>query len=160
MNPLIVFSAIVFAPVILALLLRVNSVLLFVAVSAGMLLQQSIGAMAVLVVSGFLPAIQDVVVDIALIALPVVTMLWLLRGSAKRSAVAMQLVPLVLVGFVLGYSLLAVMPGDFAIALYETPIGTTIDQAKDLLMGLAAVVHIVVAWLLYRHKHTEKHGKH
>lgn len=160
MNPLILFSALVLTPLLLAFGFGVNSVLLFVAVSAGILLQQSVGEMAVLVVSGFVPSIQDVVVNIVLLALPIGIVAWLLRGSAKRSTVAMQIIPLLLVGFVFAYSLLAVLSSDLAIALYETPIGTTIDQAKDLLMGLAAVVHVILVWFLYRHKPHEKHSKH
>lgn len=159
MNSLVLFYVAAALPALLALVLGINTVLLFVAVASGVLLEQVFYDDAVLVVSGFMSTNPELVTRISLYVLPVLAVLLLLRKSSKPSKLLAQIVPIVLTSLMFAILLLGRIGGDFATAVYATPVGDTVRHFGDIIVTLAIVLNILTAWQLYRHKHEEKHGK-
>ena len=159
MEPFIIFCVMAVLPAVLAFALGVNSVLLFLSVAVGLLLQQSLADSAVLVVSGFISNSPDMVTNVGLLVLPVALTLLLLRKSSNPKTLVLQIAPLFLTGVTFAYLVMAQLGPDFQSQVYASQFGPSIQQANDVVVGLAAVLNLLLAWGLNRQKHDSKHSK-
>lgn len=160
MTPLLIITAIAAAPVLLAIFLGVNSVLLFLSVAVGIILQSTLTDSAGLALAAFTQQTTNTPASIGLIVAPVLLTLIFLRRSAKAGAVVLQLIPLVLTGAMFGYVMLGVIGDPLRSQVYDSQFGVTIKQASDVVIATAAGVNLLLAWRLYRVKLDAKHGKH
>lgn len=158
MIPLIVFGAIVGAPVLLALIMRVNAVYLFMSVCAGYLLQLSLSGSVDLLVATFLRDSNSLVIArAALFALPIVLSLFFLRKTMRKSFI-FQIIPMIFSGLMFGLLLLPLLTDSFSQSVYDAQYGSSIRQSGDLVTALAVASNMILAYMLF--KHTGKHKKH
>lgn len=160
MTPFLIISAVALLPVLLAIVLGVNSVLLFLSVAVGILLEMTLVDSTNLVLSGFIKDSSSITASLILLAAPVVFTLLFLRKSSKPAAVIMQVPPLLLTGALFGYMVLARMSSEFQEQVYGGQFGPSIQQASDIVIAAAALINLLLAWQLYRHKGEGKHAKH
>lgn len=158
MIPLIVFGAIIGAPVLLALVMRVNAVFIFMSIAAGYLLQLSLSDSVDLLVATFIPGSNSLVIARAvLFGLPVLLTLILLRKTVGRSLI-FQLIPLLLSGMMLGVLLLPLLTPGFSQSVYNAQYGSNIRQSGDLVTAIAVASNITLAFMLF--KGVGGHKKH
>lgn len=158
MIPLIVIGAIVFLPVLLALILRVNAVFVFLSIAAGYFLQYALSDDVDLVIATIVQGSNAIVAaQLILLCAPVFVTLLLLRRTQGKSLV-FQLVPLVFSGMLLAALALPLLPTDMAQQVYDTAYGNGIKQSQDLVIAAAAVSNLSLAYVVFKHK--DRHGKH
>lgn len=158
MIPLIVFGAIIAAPVLLALIFRVQAAYVFMSICAGYFLQFALSDDVDLAFATVIQGSDSVVVArLVLLALPLVLTLFLLRKTIGRSAI-FQIIPLVFSGMFLAVLVLPLAPPGFADSVYNAQFGGNIKRSQDLVMTAAVVSNIVLTWMLFKHKNP--HGKH
>jgi hypothetical protein len=158
MLPLILFGAIIGAPVLLALLFRVNAVFVFMSICAGYLLQMSMGASVDLTVAMFVKGSNTLVIArLILLGLPIVLTIFFLRKTIGRSLV-FQIVPLVFSGMLLGALVLPLLPNSFTQNVYSSQYGSSIRSSSDLVTATAVASNIILAFMLF--KSNSGHKKH
>jgi hypothetical protein len=160
MMPLVLIGAIAGLPILLGLFLRVNAALLFLSVAAGALLQRAMGDSTELAMATFLrDAPVSYIADIGLLVLPVVLTILFLRKSAKKSQVLLQLLPLVTVGLAFAALLLPLLPPHTQSEIYGLSFGSVVKQSQDLIIAVAVVLNLLLAFRVFRHEESPK-GKH
>jgi hypothetical protein len=160
MVPSVVIAAVATVPVLWSLFTRVNSVLLFLSVATGSLLQHSLGPSVSLAIATFYKdGPTDLIANIGLVCLPVLITMFLLRKSMKGTGVVLQIVPLMATGAALAALLLPLLPDAFREGVYDNPGGNVIRQSLDLVVAVAAGLNLLLAFSIYRHREG-KHGKH
>ena len=158
MVPLIIFGAIMAVPVLLALLFRVNAVFLFLSICVGYLLQFSLSNSVDLVMATLVHGSNSIIAArFILLGLPVLLTLFFLRRSRGKSLI-FQFVPLLFSGMLLGALVLPLLPPAFAQSIYDGEFGGSIRQSSDLIIALAAVLNLVLAFMLFKAK--GDHKKH
>jgi hypothetical protein len=158
MLPLILFGTIIGAPVLLALLFRVNAVFVFMSICAGYLLQMSMGASVDLTVAMFVKGSNTLVIArLILLALPIVLTMFFLRKTIGRSLV-FQIVPLIFSGMLLGALVLPLLPDTFTQNVYSSQYGSSIRSSSDLVTAVAVATNIILAFMLF--KNNSGHKKH
>ena len=155
MVPLILFGAIVGAPIVLALIFRVNAIFVFMGVCAGYLLQMSLSDSLDLLAATFIKGSSSLVIDRAfLFALPIALVVILLRKTAGRSFV-FQLIPLIFSGAMFGVLLLPLLTPGFSQSVYSTQYGGSIRSSGDLITAIAVASNMVLTITLFK-----QHGGH
>src|SRR3954464_13344246 len=102
MTSLFILAGIAGATILLALFLRVNSIVLFTSVAVGDLLMRYMGENATLVVaSAYRGNNGDVFAKLGLLLIPVVLTLLFSRHSVSRAKTILHLVPIIATGIVL-----------------------------------------------------------
>jgi hypothetical protein len=158
MFPLIVFGAIVAAPVLLALIMRVNAVFIFLSICAGYLLQMALSDSVDLLVATFLRGSNSLVIArVALFVLPILLTLFLLRKTMGRSLI-FQITPLIFSGMMLGVLLLPLLTPGFSQSVYNSQYGGSIRSSSDLITAIAVASNMILAYMLF--KGQPKHKKH
>ncbi len=158
MIPLIVFGAIIVAPILLALIFRVHAVYVFMSICAGYFLQFALGDDVDLAFATVIRGSDSIVIArLVLLALPLVLTLFLLRKTIGRSAI-FQIVPLIFSGMFLAVLVLPLAPPGFADSIYDAQFGGNIKRSQDLVMAAAVISNIVLSWMLFKHKGPR--GKH
>jgi hypothetical protein len=161
MMPLVLFCAIVGLPIILGLLLRINSALLFLALASGALLQQALGDSTELALATVVKdAPVSVIADIGLLVLPLVLTLLFLRKSARKSQVLLQVLPLVAVGAAFAALLVPLFPSAMQSQIYGLSFGSVIRQSQDLVIAIAVGLNLLFAFKAFKYHEDSKHGKH
>ena len=161
MTPLILPAAVIGATLVLAIVMRVHVVYLFFAVTVGALLVDMWGDDAASALSGFIKGnSSDLVAKLVLLCLPALLTMWFLRKSTKRTALPMQIVPLVATAVSLAILVVNQLSRAQQASIYNTTVGSVIKPATDVIVAGTAVVVLVVAWLSFRHKEVHGHGKH
>lgn len=160
--PLVLIGVIIGLPVLLALFLRINAVLLFLAMASGALLQRFIGDSTELALAA---VVKDAPVEyisaIGLLVLPVVLTIVFLRKSAKKSQVLVQLVPLLIAGIAYGALMTPVLPSQMQLQIYQIPtFGPIFRQSQDLIVTVAVSINLLLAFHIFRYKEDPKHSKH
>lgn len=158
MIPLIIFAIIVGAPVLLALLFRVNAVYMFMSVAAGYLLQMSLSDSVDLLVATFIPRSNSLVIArVALFVVPILLTLFLLRKTIGRSLI-FQIIPLIFSGMTLGVLLLPLLTPGFSQSVYDSQYGGSIRSSSDLVTAIAVASNMILAYMLFKSR--ANHKKH
>lgn len=162
MIPLIIIGLIVVLPIILALMRRVSSVLLFASLMAGALLLKFLGDDIGLAANAFIKGAQGpMYVQLAILLLPVVLTLLLLKHSVPTSKIALHFVPLLLTGLSIGVLALPMLPSDLQKEIFLTQPGNFLRLAQDDIVGAAVIFNLLLMWLSFRKEHHGgHHGKH
>lgn len=162
MTAQLVAIVIVAVPVLLTVLLRVNAVIVFFSVACGILLQRSLGESAQLALGALVqrwPTAQ--IAHVGLLWLPLAITLIISRRTARHGAVIVQLLPVVMAGLVGMIFTVPPLPDNVQSAIYGGRLGAQLARSQDVIIALAVVLNLLVAWRVYRH-HDEhkKHSKH
>lgn len=158
MIPLIVIGAIALVPVLLALIFRVNALFLFTSIGIGYFLQFALSDDVDLALATIIRGSNSMIIArFALLALPIILTLILLRKTAGKSLL-LQLSPLLLSGCLLAVITLPLLPPGMEQAIYDSPYGGNIKGAQDLILAAAAVSNLLLMWALF--KHGQEKGKH
>lgn len=158
MMPLIVISAIVALPVLLALIFRVNAVFVFLSVCVGYFLQFALSDDVDLVLATIIQGSNSMVAArLTLLGLPVLVTLFVLRKTRGKSFI-FQLIPLILSGLFLATLALPLLPTTLEQDIYNAQFGNGIRQSQDLVIAAAAVSNLTLLYMLFRSKQT--HGRH
>lgn len=149
-------------PILLALVLRINTALVFFSLASGVLLQKALGESATLALGGFIKNGQvEQIAGLTLLWLPLFATFVMARRSMRSSGFILQLLPLILAslaGTVFAFTLLSQDARD---SLYQGFIGSQLYRAQDVIVAAAVILNLMVAWRLGRqHGGHDKHGKH
>lgn len=156
MLPLIVFGSIVGAPVLLALVMRVNAVFIFLSVGAGYLLQMSLSDSIDLLVATFIRGSNSLVIArVGLFVLPILLTLILLRKTMGRSFV-FQIIPLIFSGMMLAVLLLPLLTPGFSQTVYSSQYGGSIRSSSDLVTAVAVASNMILAYMLFKSHSSRK----
>jgi len=162
MSPILITSLAVGITLFLALILRVNSILLFLSVVIGDLLSRHLGEDAAWILANFTkdPNINNYT-NIGLLLLPVILSLILLKKTVLGSRLFLQFVPLLLVCATLGSLIISYLPTSLSAEYYSSSIGKIAKQSSDVLIAATAVLVMLMAWFTFRESsHRTKKGKH
>lgn len=158
MIPLMIIGAIALVPVLLALVFRVNALFLFMSISAGYFLQFALSDDVDLALATIVRGSNSMIIArFVLLALPIVLTLLLLRKTAGKG-VLLQIAPLILSGLLLAVITLPLLPPGTEQAIYDSPYGSNIKGAQDLVLAAAAVSNLLLMWALFKHGHEK--GRH
>lgn len=162
MNPIIITVVAAGIPLVLALVLRVNAILLFLSVAIGGLLARHLGEDAAWILANFIkdPNITNYT-NIGLLLLPVLLTLILLKKTVIGSRVFLQFLPLLLVNAMLGSIIISYLPTAVSDTYYASSIGKIVKQSTDVLIAATAVIAMLMAWFTFREPpHRSKKSKH
>lgn len=160
MKSQLILLAFALVPLLLAFVFRVNSVMLFLSLACGSLLQKTLGestslALWSIVKNGPIDEISNLI----LLGLPVLMTLVISRKTMRHSGVFLQLVPLIATCAAAAMLALPLLSPGIIGALYAGPFGKELKQSQDVVIALAAVLNLMLAWRVYRYHDHSKHGK-
>lgn len=156
--PLIILGAVVGLPILLALALRVNAIMVFMSVAAGAMLQRALGDSLSLTLSMIMrDGPTEMVADLTLLSLPVVLTLIILRKTMSPAGVLLQIVPLIATGAAFGALTIPLLPIDLQSQIYDVEFGAIIKQSQDVAIGAAVVCNMLLAWRMLRRHDDPKH---
>lgn len=145
-----ILVAVALAVLLLSLMFRVNAVYVFLGMAAGVVLQAHLSesfGLAIDAVAKDLPVI--LIADVFLLAAPIIAMLFLMRKTMRHHMVVVQIVPLVAVSLAVPLVALPVLPEAFQLAVAQDELGAVYVQAADVVISIAAVLSLVLAWRTY-----------
>jgi hypothetical protein len=161
MVPLIILSAVIGLPILLALILRVNAIMLFMSVAAGAMLQRALGDSLSLTLS---MAIRDaptaMIANITLLSLPVLLTIIILRKTMSPAGALLQIIPLIATGAAFGALMVPLLPIELQNQVYQVEYGAVVKQSQDVAVGAAVVFNMLLAWRMLRRHEDSKHGHH
>jgi len=168
MTPEIILGAIVLAPVLLLMLLRVNATLVFLSLCLGNVLVQFVAPDAnsfMTLFSAHVPHGADTgnnFMKIVLLLLPVVlTLVFMIRTVRGKGKLALNAFPSAGVGLLGALLVVPLLPASMSDSILSSSLWLQVQRAQDLIVGGSALVCLLVLWL-QRPKagHDDKHGKH
>lgn len=156
MSPLILLTLIVSTPLVLAVLLRVKPLYLFVSIVTGYFWMTFLGETAELTFGSMVHiSNSDSVVRAALLSIPLLITLIIMRKGLSTSALPFQFILIVANCLMYAAFLLPVLTDGTRGAIYQTQIGDIFRQSTDVLIAGVAGLHCVVMWVL-----KPRHRKH
>lgn len=159
MNPIILLGLLVGIPLLLLTVLRVKPLYIFVSIITGSLWVQYLGEPADLTLRSIVHvAHPDAVARIALLLIPLLITLLLMRKSLPASALPFQFFLLVANSLLLAVLVINLLPSGVQNTLYTTNSGNIMRQASDVLIAGVAGLHVLVMWIM-RPKHHDGHKK-
>lgn len=158
----LIVLAIGLVPCVLAIMLRVNAILLFVSVVGGNLLAWSFASDAAIVLQGAVGGGDSVMVArLILQFIPVVMMLLLARKTAGKNKAILHVIPTIFVCALLLVYSLEMVPASLATDFRNTSTGQQFTQARNIIIGAAVVSQLLLIWSTHRPERShKKHGKH
>lgn len=173
MTPEVTLGALVVAPVILLLLLRVNATLVFLSLCLGDVLTQFVAGDANDLV-GLLSASNAQVhisssnntLKIILLLLPVVlTTVFMIRTVRGKVRLMLNVLPAAGVGLLGALLIVPLLPPGLAHNIIGSTLWDQVHRAQDLIVGATALVCLLVLWLQrpktgHSEEKGKKHGKH
>lgn len=160
MPPLILLGLITGIPLLLFIVLRVKPLYIFVSIVTGYFLTTMLGDAAKLTVGSLVrSSSSDTMVQIALLLLPLIITLFLMRKTLSAAALPFQLILLIANALMLTEFILPLLPAGTQQAIYATQFGSILKQAHDVLIAGVAALHVLVMWIM-RPRHHGEHGHH
>lgn len=159
MTPLIILSAILGLPMILALLFRVRPMYLFIAIVTGYFWAQFLGDSAEVMISSFVHVPSPhMAVRLLLLLLPVILTMLLTRKSLTSAALPIQFLLLIADSVLLATFIVPILSAGLQSTIYSTPIGGAFRQSHDIIVSAVSGI-FVLAMILMRPKPHSKHRK-
>lgn len=156
----ILLIAIVGAPILLGVLLRVNASHLFFSVMAGELLARYFGDEAESALHAMTN--NDAIVEYAhllILSLPVILTAIVLKNSISRARALVNVFPLVVTGLVYAAFAVPLLPAAIQTQIQSTPIGEDFANSSSAIIGFIVLFQLVVLWLLNRGEGSGKKRK-
>ena len=169
MTPLVTLAAIVLAPVIVLMVLRVNAVLVFLSLCLGDVLVQFIAgdtnSLLSFIASSNAQTINSAsgstLSKLILLLLPVVlTTLFMLRSVHGMPRLLLNTLPALGVGLLGALLLVPLLPGGLQHNIMTSALWDQVHRAQDLIVGTSALICLLVLWQQRAKHQLDKHGKH
>lgn len=161
MLPLIILGVLALLPIVAGLVLRVNVTYLFSALLSGSVLLKFLGDDIALATNAFIRGAEGpLYVQLAILLLPVVLTIVLLKGTVSAAKLPIHFIPLLGVGLSTAVLALPLLPSALQASVFATEPGNLLRIAQDDIIGLTILLNLFVMWLGLRKKHDEHHGKH
>jgi hypothetical protein len=161
MSPDLIFAAMVAAPVIILMLLRVNAALVFLSACLGAVLLQFVGGDTLDFFAMFLPKVGPDFIKIGLILLPVALTTLFMIKTVKGGGLAFNLLPALGTGLLLVLLLVPLMSPGLSHAITGSSTWLQIQKLQALMVGASALLCLFFLWTQRpKHHHEDKHGKH
>ena len=160
MPPLILLAVIVGVPILLGVLLRVSSVLLFFSIMCGELLVRYIAGDVLFSLETFTHGrYLAVAVNFALLSLPVALTVYFLKKTMPSSMFLLHILPIIGAGVVFAIFALPLLTPSLQNQIYGTSIGSIFRQSQDIAVTVAVLLNMLLAWRMYRNRphHDKKH---
>lgn len=152
-----VIAGLLLAPLLLAWLLRSNPSLLFLSLCAGVVLQTFASREATeLAAETNLVFLTSDLVNIALITLPMVLGLLLLRGTLDRSKLVMHILPAVCAGVLLMLATANYLPPSVRLELLSSQLWSELQKYSAAIIGLGVLASMLPLWLKQPRPHRDK----
>lgn len=169
MNPLFILAAILVAPILVMMVLRINAALVFLSLCLGNVLVQFIGPDASTILSstsahapavaGTLSANQSYI-NIFLLLLPVaLTMLIMIRSIKGSAKLAFNLLPAIGVGLLGALLAVPLLSSGMTNAITNLPLWHQLSNLQSLILGVSTLLCLVFLWF-QRPKHHKEEAKH
>jgi hypothetical protein len=169
MTPLITLALIIFAPVLILMLLRINAVLVFLSICLGDVLVQFVAPDTKSMIKLFGGSSSHTVVmltnniDVVLLLLPVVlTAVFMIRTVHGSARLLLNLLPALGAGLLATLLVVPLLPPGLHHNIVDSSLWTDVARAQNLIVGSSSLICLLVLWMQRpKHGHAEsKHGKH
>lgn len=165
MTPELTLSAIVLAPVIFLLVLRVNATLVFLSLCLGSVLVQFVASDSDSITSwlatskgGAAIHIDDATLKLLLLLLPVaLTSIFMIRTIRGNSRSALNILPALGVGLLGALLVVPLLPPGLSHNIIGSSLWDQLQKTQTLIVGATALVCLLVLWL---QRPTTGEGKH
>lgn len=149
-------------PCVIAVIFRVNAVLLFVSVVGGNMLAHAFASDAAIVLQGIIGGGDSQVLARSVLQfMPVVMMLMLARKTAGKGSAILHVVPTMFVCALLLLFALEIVPASLANDFSATQTGQQFEQARNIIVGAVVISQLLLIWSTHRPEHAhKKHRKH
>lgn len=165
MTPEATLAAIVFIPVALLLVFRINATLVFLSLCLGDVLVQFVAPDAnsfFQLFSAHVPKGLDNgndTVKLLLLLLPVVlTSIFMIRTVSGKTKLFLNVIPAVGVGLLGALLIVPLLPPGLSYDIVHSSLWGQVQQAQNLIVGTSALACLLVLWL-QRPQTGSKHGK-
>lgn len=169
MTPEVILGAIVVAPVVLLLLLRVNATLVFLSLCLGSVLVQFVGSDPESVTSWISVTqgaseinIDDATLKLILLLTPVIlTTIFMIKTIKDNSRMILNILPSIGVGMLGALLVVPLLPVDLSQEIVDSSLWSEVLKVQNVIVGATALVCLLVLWL-QRPKTggDKKHKKH
>lgn len=166
MTPETVLGAIVLAPVIVLMALRINATLVFLSLCLGDVLVQFVAPDANSFLQLFSAHVPDGLdtgndnVKIALLLLPVVlTAIFMIKTVRGTPKLLLNILPAAGVGLLGALLVVPLLPPGLSHNIVGSSLWDQLQKTQNLIVGTSALVCLLVLWL-QRPKTGGKHNKH
>ncbi len=156
--PTIILAILIGLPVLLLMLLRSNAAVVFLALCAGLVLNDNIGSDARFAASLVLPkntSLLTQIVSISLILLPAIVAMVELRKKVSGLKLALGAIPAAATGLLVALSVVPYLSPITREAIRRTQIWNEVFGLRGLIIGVGVLFSIV----LLRPKHISKEDK-
>lgn len=165
MDSLILLGLLAGVPLVVFTILRIKPLYLFVSLMTGYIWVLYLGEPADLTLRSLMRVPHpDSVARIALLVLPLLITLLLMRRTLSTSALPFQFFLLIANSLLLAVLVINYLPNSVQISLYSSNAGNVVRQANDVLIAGVAGLHVLVMWLMrprnhdaHGHGHKKKH---
>lgn len=161
MPPLILLAILAGLPLLLTVVLRVKPLYVFVSIVCGYFWADLLGDPVELMLRSLIRVSHlDVMVRVALLLIPLVVTLFLLRKSLSTAALPFQFILLLADSILIVTLLLPLLTTGVQVTIYATHAGNVFRQAHEILIAGVAGLHVLVMWIMRPRHHDDGHGKH
>lgn len=164
MTPAITLGAIVVAPILLLMLLRINATLVFLSLCLGNVLVQfvAVDASDLFGLLSGKSAPTSNTIGLILLLLPVVlTTIFMIRTVRGRGRLLLNVLPAAGVGLLGALLIVPLLPPGLSHNIVRADLWTEVQRLQDLIVGSSALICLLVLWLQRPKTGGEgKHGKH
>lgn len=157
MNPAIILGAIVLVSWVALLWLRVPSSIAFLSLLIGQLVSSEASPDVYSFISSTINVSETQYVQLALLVLPLLLTILLLRNRVPKSKVSIEAIPLLFV-VALTVMLIAPLLPVLRDAL-DTATKGQLDAYKTIIIIAASVSGLISAWMSYPKAHSDEHKK-
>lgn len=161
MTPLVLFSIIVAAPIVLIMLTRVNAAMLFMSVCVGEVLVQYLGSDAATVVTAFSShgtQFSNSTIKIILLFLPAILTMIFMFHSVKGTKLILNILPAIGTGLLLALLIEPLLSPSMQHTLGKESLWQNVTQARALIVGVSALISLFYLWFLHRKSWSGGHG--
>lgn len=167
MDPNIILIALLAAPVLLLMLLRVNAALVFLSLCLGAVLVQFVGPDAATIVSSTSARSPDIppdrtLVNLVLQLLPVVLTTVIMIHSVKgRAKLAFNLLPALGVGALVALLSVPLLSAGLTGSITQLSLWRELENLQTLIISVSTLLTLLFLWMHRpQASHDEKAGKH
>lgn len=157
MLPYIILGVIFFIPVFFGLFFRVSASHLFFSVMAGELLGRYFGKdVEHFIANTFRNPNLTHYAEAFVLTLPIVLTAIFLKGSISRTKGILNFFPLIITSVVYAAFLLPVLPRDVQEIIASVPIGQSLLDMSNVIIGGVVLIQLVALWLLNRGEESKR----
>ena len=169
MSPNLILAAIVIAPILVLMLLRINAALVFLSLCLGSVLVQFVAADTNSLLALFSaqapntdPPDNETLSLILLLAPAILTAVFMVKTVRNKSKLILNALPAAGVGLLGALLVVPLLPPNLADDIITSSMWSQVEKSQGFIVGLSATVCLLVLWLQrpkagHEGKHSKKH---